>query len=307
MNKAIRLSAMAAACALFAFLSATEVKADGLLITSDQDQLIRDTEYITNEEIIFTEGTVKQEDILLADDSATSDEEILLAEDTQPKTAINNDLNVSSRSGGGYNEDILLASDDSRTGNNSTEILIDISDNRSSTGSNKKNNNSGSGDIILESTAGNAPTNSGSAVLSDDSKNNNKTDNKNTDVTVTDTMRRMLDAINKRRAKAGVCQLTFRSDLNKVAALRVNEVTKKFSHTRANGKNWVSILTENGVAHEAAGENLACRINDPEQVVSAWAMSPSHNRCMLNGDYAHAGIGTVTVNGCTYWTLTLTD
>jgi uncharacterized protein YkwD len=120
-------------------------------------------------------------------------------------------------------------------------------------------------------------------------------------------MKTMLNAINKKRAEAGVSQLTFSSQLNRIASLRVKEASSYFSHNRANGKNWVSILDENGVAHEIAGENLACRISNPEQVVRAWSMSPSHNRCMLNGDYNHAGIGTITVNGCTYWTLTLTD
>ena len=95
--------------------------------------------------------------------------------------------------------------------------------------------------------------------------------------------------------------------LNYVATQRVKETTKKFSHTRPNGRESVTILSDYGVNAGRTGENIACCIASPEGVVSAWANSPSHNRCMLNPDYTHAGVGTIVSDGVTYWVLILTN
>jgi uncharacterized protein YkwD len=126
-------------------------------------------------------------------------------------------------------------------------------------------------------------------------------------ILVTDEMRNVLKEINKLRSRAGVSTLRMSDDLNYVADKRVNEITRKFSHIRPNGKSSSSILLENGISYGRAGENIAFGISTAEGVVSAWSDSPTHNRCMMNGNYTHAGIGTVTVNGCTYWALILRD
>ncbi|HCM92138.1 MAG TPA: hypothetical protein DIS78_06215 [Lachnospiraceae bacterium] len=113
--------------------------------------------------------------------------------------------------------------------------------------------------------------------------------------------------VNARRAAAGVAPLSSDTTLNYVATQRVKETTKKFSHTRPNGRESVTILSDYGVSAGRTGENIACCIASPEGVVSAWANSPSHNRCMLNPDYSHAGVGTIVSDGVTYWVLILTN
>ena len=336
MNKTIRLSAAAAACVFCTFLSASEVKADGFILTSDQGLLIEDTAIITTEDVLITEGPgyigqsggndtiltdgsgdVLGDDILSTDnrgDILNGDRELLLDD---PGTVLNG--TALNKEGIGsdtvlYSEDEILtdtgkmtdSSKGSDTGRNtgSNKTII-----RSSGSSNTSKNNKESSSSTQESQkkSGSSKDNTKKNVTKkSDTKKDSGSDNSSTPA-VTETMKTMLNAINKRRAAAGVSRLTFSSELNRIASLRAVEVSKCFSHNRANGKNWISILTENGVPHNAAGENLACRITNPELVVMAWSRSPSHNRCMLNGDYNHAGIGTITVNGCTYWTLTLTD
>ena len=124
---------------------------------------------------------------------------------------------------------------------------------------------------------------------------------------VTSDASRALGTINSLRAKKGAGALTFNADLNRVAALRAEEATRKFSHTRPNGKNGVSILAENGISYGAAGENIACTGSSAESAVSAWARSAAHSRCMLDSGYAQAGLASATVGGTTVWVLILTD
>ena len=119
-------------------------------------------------------------------------------------------------------------------------------------------------------------------------------------------VQKVLNNVNAIRARSGAKALSFRSDLNYVAGIRVNELTRKFSHTRPNGKSGASILIEYGVDYNACGENIACYAT-ADDVAAAWASSPSHNKCMTNRSYGHAGIATVTVGGCQYWVLILTD
>ncbi len=121
------------------------------------------------------------------------------------------------------------------------------------------------------------------------------------------TIATVIREVNARRAAAGVAALSSDTTLNYVATQRVKETTKKFSHTRPNGRESVTILSDYGVNAGRTGENIACCIASPEGVVSAWANSPSHNRCMLNPDYTHAGVGTIVSDGVTYWVLILTN
>ncbi len=342
MNRAIRLSAIAAACVFCAFMSAEEVKADEILLTSDNDILIQSTETITNEEAFIKEDVI-------ADNNVTEGSGCIICEDSIRSGAVlDNGLRSSGR------DEILLIDDSVQAGRGSVgEILTDIlieetprsqsdeliviqgsgAQGNSQTGTqtgaqaNVKTRNAAAKTGVQTGTTTSATTGAQTGTATGEitgiqtraqtdtktdtqsgvQKNTQEESNRTSYVAVTDTMKRMLTAINKRRERAGVGRLTFSDELNRIAALRVNEITRSFSHTRANGKGWVSILAENNVPHDVAGENLACRMSSPEQVVAAWSSSPSHNRCMLNGDYTKAGIGTVTVNGCTYWTLTLTD
>ena len=69
----------------------------------------------------------------------------------------------------------------------------------------------------------------------------------------------VLDLINEYRASAGLDAVTMDDELNGVAAIRAEECSQKFSHTRPNGQAWytVSKLTN--------GENLAHAVNYNQQ------------------------------------------
>ncbi|MCR5507821.1 MAG: hypothetical protein K6F34_03950 [Lachnospiraceae bacterium] len=125
--------------------------------------------------------------------------------------------------------------------------------------------------------------------------------------TVTSEMSTALGTINAKRAKAGAGSLSFSEELNLAAAQRAKEATQRFSHIRPNGKNAVTVLSENGIEYNVSGENITLGYSSAASAVDAWSLSPSHNRCMLNVDYAKAGLGCATVGGYTVWVLILTD
>ena len=98
----------------------------------------------------------------------------------------------------------------------------------------------------------------------------------------------VLDLINEYRASAGLDAVTMDDELNGVAAIRAEECSQKFSHTRPNGQAWytVSKLTN--------GENLAHAVNynqqKPENVVYAWMLSPKHSANVLRSNFSLVGI-----------------
>ena len=117
----------------------------------------------------------------------------------------------------------------------------------------------------------------------------------------------VINGINEIRKSNGVAPLNKDTILNYVANQRAKETTQSFSHIRPNGKESVTILSDYNVDAGRSGENIACCIASPEGVVSTWANSPSHNKCMLNSAYTNAGVGCVESDGVTYWVLILTN
>ncbi len=117
----------------------------------------------------------------------------------------------------------------------------------------------------------------------------------------------VINGINAIRKSNGVAPLNKDTILNYVANQRAKETTQSFSHIRPNGKESVTILSDYNVDVSRSGENIACCIASPEGVVSTWANSPSHNKCMLNSAYTNAGVGCVESDGVTYWVLILTN
>lgn len=117
----------------------------------------------------------------------------------------------------------------------------------------------------------------------------------------------VINGINEIRKSNGVAPLNKDTILNYVANQRAKETTQSFSHIRPNGKESVTILSDYNVDVSRSGENIACCIASPEGVVSTWANSPSHNKCMLNSAYTNAGVGCVESDGVTYWVLILTN
>ena len=98
----------------------------------------------------------------------------------------------------------------------------------------------------------------------------------------------VLAYMNSVRQEAGLDAFIWDQDLSDVAAIRAQECSVSFSHTRPNGKAWstVSSLTN--------GENLAHAINynqqKPENVVLAWTLSSKHYANLVRQSFSYVGI-----------------
>ena len=98
----------------------------------------------------------------------------------------------------------------------------------------------------------------------------------------------VLAQINAYRESAGLELVAMDEDLTEAAAVRAEECSEKFSHTRPNGEAW------NTVSSLTNGENLAHARNynqqKPENVVLAWILSPKHCANVLKSTYSSVGI-----------------
>ena len=96
------------------------------------------------------------------------------------------------------------------------------------------------------------------------------------------------------------------STLEKTGSIRANEIVKKWSHTRPNGKTWVTVLTNYGISKKSlkAGENLAkVSLNAQASYTSSQLTqisnaihkslmnSATHKKVILNQNYKKIGIG----------------
>lgn len=183
----------------------------------------------------------------------------------------------------------------------------DCDDNSENTATdNTKNNNDSASNDSKDSTV----TNDNSADTNSDSNSNSNTetttpaDNTNDSATesLSDYESEVLSLINSERAKNGLSALSIDSNVQKAAAVRANEITESFSHTRPNGTTCFTALAENGATYTKAGENIAYGQRSAQEVVNAWMNSEGHRKNILTPDFTKTGIGCVSVNGTLYWT-----
>lgn len=101
----------------------------------------------------------------------------------------------------------------------------------------------------------------------------------------------VLNLVNKERATAGVEALTLDDAVNKVAESRAKELAEKFSHTRPDGRDCFTALTESGIVYSSCGENIAMGQTTPEEVMDSWMNSDGHRANILSSDYTKMGLG----------------
>ena len=89
------------------------------------------------------------------------------------------------------------------------------------------------------------------------------------------------------------------SKLEKIAKIRAKEMAAsgKFSHTRPNGRNALTMIKGNVYK----GENIAMGQRTCREVSGAWYGSPGHRKNMLNKKYRKVGIAAYRYNGIIYW------
>ena len=108
----------------------------------------------------------------------------------------------------------------------------------------------------------------------------------------------VLALVNSYRNSAGLSPLKYSSSMQKAADTRAKECVISFSHTRPDGSNSYTSLTEAGLSFTAFGENLfaSTGIQDvsAEFVVEQWMASLGHKENILRDGFTHMCIGVAS-------------
>jgi len=108
---------------------------------------------------------------------------------------------------------------------------------------------------------------------------------------------------NVERTRAGLTQLGRTHPLNQIALIRARETINHFSHTRPDGRDFVTVYNDNNIEFIVAGENLASGQRTPAEVVQAWMDSQGHRENILNNEFGNMGVGvTLDSEGRIFWT-----
>ena len=109
-----------------------------------------------------------------------------------------------------------------------------------------------------------------------------------TTVSIPGEAQQVLDLVNAERAKYGLAPLSWdSSNLGPGAAVRAQEISTYFSHTRPDGSSCFTAVTNPGML----GENIAAGQRTPQEVMNSWMNSPGHRANILNARYTRLGVG----------------
>lgn len=104
----------------------------------------------------------------------------------------------------------------------------------------------------------------------------------------------LVDLVNADRSAQGLGTLTPDPLLALAAQQKANDMAAKgyFAHTSPDGKEPWYWISQVGYQYETAGENLAVKFSDSQEVETAWMNSPTHRANLLNAKFTHVGIAT---------------
>ncbi len=105
----------------------------------------------------------------------------------------------------------------------------------------------------------------------------------------------LIAEVNAERARRGLSTLREDPSLMQAAALRAQEITELFSHTRPDGSSCFT------VSEMAYGENIARGHNSVNRVMAAWMTSSGHRQNILRASYGCIGVCCLYHNGLWYW------
>ncbi len=106
---------------------------------------------------------------------------------------------------------------------------------------------------------------------------------------------------------AGLEELVYDYDLEKVAMQRAAEIALAWGHERPDGRSTWSAYDECGYERWSVGENIAAGYTSAYSAYVAWRedneaySGQGHRRNMLNSGFKAIGIACVTVGGIKYW------
>jgi|GEM_PF-4887589 len=121
-----------------------------------------------------------------------------------------------------------------------------------------------------------------------------------TAVSVPTIVQQVVDLVNEERAKEGLAPLTLDASLCDAAAIRVGEISGKFSHTRPNGETCFTALDEAGVNYIQAGENIALGQRTAQEVMQDWMNSPGHRANIMSTKYSRIGVAVTQSTDARY-------
>ena len=110
----------------------------------------------------------------------------------------------------------------------------------------------------------------------------------------------MAAAINAYRAEKGAGELSLSSRLSAIASCRGYEISQVWSHTRPDGRDYRTVLSDYGYGGSA--RELLVYVSgsgDAQSIVDKWMVSDSHRELLL-GSGSTVGIGIYRANGYTY-------
>jgi hypothetical protein len=98
---------------------------------------------------------------------------------------------------------------------------------------------------------------------------------------------------NSERVQNKVGTLTENAQLDAAAQAKANDMATKdyFAHQSPDGKQPWDFIAAAGYDYQYAGENLAVRFVDSQDVVNAWMASPTHRANIVKPVYRDIGIG----------------
>lgn len=94
---------------------------------------------------------------------------------------------------------------------------------------------------------------------------------------------------NAEREKAGLKPLEMDDTLMQVSDIRVRELGESFSHTRPDGRKYVTAAEEAGYPNSYVGENIAFGVGNAKSALSLWMNSEGHKKNILNPQYEKMG------------------
>lgn len=113
----------------------------------------------------------------------------------------------------------------------------------------------------------------------------------------------VLKLTNRQRIAQGLLPLSTFSTLQSAADTRTDELVRRYAHTRPDGTNFDSAITQVGLNYTLAAENIAAGQTSPSNVLNAWMNSAGHKANILNDAVTHMAAG-YTDQACTIITET---
>lgn len=117
--------------------------------------------------------------------------------------------------------------------------------------------------------------------------------------------KKVVELVNKERAKAGLKPLKMNTELNKVATLKSQDMARNnyFDHTSPTYGSPFEMMRKFDIKYRTAGENIAMGQTTPEQVMNGWMNSPGHRANILKASFTEIGVGVAkNSTGRLYWT-----